>query len=198
MNRILFPLFPLFLLTAIILLGFTDIASKISLPNIGNKLTFLDSKDQELTEKEAVIIRVVDGDTVIIVDSEGREERVRLLLIDTPESIHPNKEEEPFAKEASDYAKAYFDIGQRVILERGNPERDNYDRLLAYIWVEDINFNQHMIEQGFARVTYIFEPNTKYLDNFKAAEAEAKDKGLNIWSIDGYVTNDGFNMSVVE
>ncbi|WP_040980878.1 MULTISPECIES: thermonuclease family protein, partial [Oceanobacillus] len=191
-------LFSLFLVVVIILLGFTDLATHYTFPDIGNSIPSLDGENQNLSEEEAVILRIIDGDTIIVADSEGKEETVRLLLIDTPENSHPDKEEQLFAKDASDYAKTYFDIGQKVTLERGNPERDNYDRLLAYIWVEDVNFNQHMIEQGYARVGYVFEPNTKYLNEFRDAEANAKDKKLNIWSIDGYVTEDGFDMSVVE
>lgn len=155
-------------------------------------------EDLQLEEHEAEIVRVVDGDTVIVKTNDGVEERVRLLLIDTPESVHPSKEKELFGEEASDYAKEMLQEGDVVTLEIGNPERDRYDRLLAYIWVDDVNFNQHMIEKGYARVGYVYEPNTKYLDEFRKAEQKAKKEKINIWSIEGYVTDDGFDMSVVQ
>lgn len=153
---------------------------------------------KKIKEGEVLISRVVDGDTVIVINHEGKEERVRLLLIDTPESVHPNKPPEKYGKEASDYAKEYLKQGMRVALERGNPEKDKYDRTLGYIFVDGVNFNQLMIEKGYARVAYVYEPNTKYLDEFIEAEKRAKEKKLNIWSIDGYVTENGFDMSVVE
>ena len=150
-----------------------------------------------LEEHEAEVVRVVDGDTVIVKTDEGAEERVRLLLIDTPESVHPTEPEQLFGKESSEYAKEVLKEGDVIKLEIGKPERDRYDRLLAYIWIDDVNFNQLMIEKGYARVGYVYEPNTKYLNEFEKAEREAKDERKNIWSIDGYVTEDGFDMSVV-
>jgi len=129
--------------------------------------------------------------------AEGEEERVRLLLIDTPESVHPENPTEKYGPEASNYAKEYLKAGDKVTLEIGNPERDDYGRLLAYIWKDGVNFNQHMIEQGYARVAYVFEPNTKYLDDFLEAQDKAKAEGRNIWSVDGYVTENGFDMNAV-
>lgn len=156
------------------------------------------SNDALLKTEEVEILKVVDGDTIIVKTSEGIEERVRLLLIDTPESVHPSKEKELFGKESSTYAKSVLKKGDTVTMEIGNPDRDAYDRLLAYIWINnDINFNQLMIEKGYARVAYIYPPNTKYLDEFMKSQEKAKKEKLNIWSIDGYVTDDGFDMSVV-
>lgn len=188
--------------------GFTIIAGIIIVGGIFNLssgsvdqlISYVEEIFQEevkLEEHEAEIVRVVDGDTVVVKTNEGVEERVRLLLIDTPESVHPNKEKELFGEEASDYAKEILQKGDVVTLEVGNPDRDRYGRLLAYIWVDDMNFNQHMIEKGYARVGYVYKPNTKYLDEFEHTEREAQKKKENIWSIDGYVTDDGFDMSVV-
>lgn len=140
------------------------------------------------TDKEVVTIdRVIDGDTVIVEFDNGQTERIRLLLIDSPETVHPEKEPQPFGEEASEYAKEILQEGKEVELEKGNPVRDNYDRLLAYIWIDGHNFNQLMIEEGYARVAYVYEPNTKYLGEFEEAEQQAKKEGKNIWSIDGYV-----------
>lgn len=188
-------------IVAIILLalGFseTDIKNILNLDS-QPKETETTNQQTSLKEDEATISRVVDGDTVIVTLPDGTEERIRLLLIDTPESVHPNGEIDKFGPEASDYAKKYLTKGMKVTLERGNPERDNYDRMLGYIWVDGVNFNQHMIEEGYARVAYVFEPNTKYIDEFLEAEKRAKKKKLNIWSIPDYVTDRGFDMSVVK
>lgn len=151
-----------------------------------------DTETEEVaTSKESVKIdRVVDGDTIDVELSNGHIATVRLLLIDTPESVHPEKEEQPFGKESSDFAKKRLKKGQTVTLEIGNPKRDKYERLLAYIWLDEVNFNQLMIEEGFARIAYIYEPNTKYLEEFKKAENQAEKNGNNIWSIDGYVESE--------
>lgn len=175
-----------------------------SLTDLGDDLSNLKehvsniTNDIQLEKEDAVVTRVVDGDTLILNLSNGEEERVRLLLIDTPESVHPDKEEEMFGKEATEFAKEMLQEGSKVVLERGNPERDQYERLLGYIWIDGVNLNQKMIEKGFARVAYVYPPNTKYLDEFKQAEREAKEQKKNIWSIEGYVTEDGFDMSVVD
>lgn len=191
-------------IVAIVLLalGFseTDIKNILNLDSQPKETETTNQSHEQISlqEDEATISRVVDGDTVIVTLADGTEKRIRLLLIDTPESVHPNGEIEKFGPEASDYAKKYLSKGMKVTLERGNPERDNYDRLLGYIWVDGVNFNQHMIEEGYARVAYVFEPNTKYIDEFVEAEKRAKKKKLNIWSITDYVTDRGFDMSVVK
>lgn len=143
---------------------------------------------EEVTpNRERVTIdRVVDGDTVKVKFPSGEIETVRLLLIDTPESVHPDKPAQPYGEQASDFAKDSLKEGQTVTLEKGEAERDKYGRLLGYIWIEDVNFNQLMIEKGYARVAYVYEPNIKYLDELKTAEEKAEEKRSNIWSIDGY------------
>lgn len=146
-----------------------------------------------------IVSRVIDGDTVDISGDNGKE-RVRLLLIDTPESVHPTEPVQKFGKEASEFASSVLLPGQMVFLERGENDKDKYGRTLGYIWLDDekkVNFNQLMIEEGYARVAYVYVPNTRYLDVFERAENDAKAARLNIWSIDGYVTRDGFDMSAV-
>lgn len=144
----------------------------------------------ELEKDEVIINRVVDGDTINVKFANGETESVRLLLIDTPESVHPNKPVQPFGEEASEFAKEVLQEGDVVTLEKGNPERDKYDRLLGYIWIDDVNFNELMLEEGYARIAYVYEPNTKYLDEFEKAEKKAKSEGKNIWSIPGYVESE--------
>lgn len=186
----------------LIMLGLVSfLAIQFDVPNIikdnYSSVEDIFKKEVVLEERQAEIVRVIDGDTVVVKTDKGEEERIRLLLIDTPESVHPTEPEQLFGKESSDYAKEVLREGDIVKLELGNPERDHYERLLAYIWIDDINFNQLMIEKGYARVGYVYEPNTKYLKEFEEAEIKAKNKKENIWSIDGYVKDDGFDMSVI-
>ncbi|GAE35249.1 staphylococcus nuclease domain [Halalkalibacter akibai JCM 9157] len=84
---------------------------------------------------QATVVRVVDGDTVIVKLPNNTEERVRLLLIDTPESVHPTKPVQPFGLEASEFAKELMYPGKTVELELDIIERDRYGRLLAYVWI---------------------------------------------------------------
>lgn len=152
------------------------------------------SKDQkELKKEQVTVAKVVDGDTLTVAFSNGTKEKVRLLLIDTPESVHPTIGVQPFGVEASDYAKQVLKVGSKVTIEIGNPERDKYNRLLGYVFVDGKNFNQLMLEKGYARVAYVYPPNTKYLDEFKKAEEIAKEQKLGIWSIPGYASEKGFN-----
>lgn len=176
-------------------LGISDSKATNSIKDVLDTVIDIDDfglfdKEIELEKDEVIISEVVDGDTVKVEFANGDTESIRLLLIDTPESVHPNKPVQPFGKEASDYAKGVLQEGDVVTLEKGNPERDKYDRLLGYIWIDDVNFNQLMIEEGYARVAYVYEPNTKYLEEFEQAEKDAKSKEENIWSIPGYVDNE--------
>lgn len=176
----------------------TDIENQIEATKEKGKETVKNVKDKFLADNEVIITRVIDGDTVYVLNNKGKEEKVRLLLIDTPETSHPDKPAQLFGEEAKEYAKRYLKQGTKAVLEKGVQDTDKYGRTLGYLFVDGVNFNKHMVEKGYARVAYVYEPNTKYLDEFLEAEKRAKEKKLNIWSIDGYVTERGFDMSVVE
>lgn len=142
--------------------------------------------------QKAVITDVVDGDTIKVY-FDGKEETVRLLLIDTPETVKPNTPVQPFGEEASDYMRRRLIKDTVVELEFGIEVRDKYNRLLAYVFKDGDFINEELVKEGLARVAYVYEPNTKYLDVLKQAENEAQKKKIGIWSIDGYVTDKGFN-----
>ncbi|MGP4042047.1 thermonuclease family protein [Gracilibacillus sp. D59] len=143
---------------------------------------------------KATVSRVVDGDTVNI-DIDGQEETIRLLLVDTPETKHPNLPVQPFGPEASNFAVEKL-TGKEVKVEFDGPERDKYDRLLGYIWVDGENFNQLLLEEGLARYAYVYDPPYTHQDEMKQAEQLAREAEIGIWSIDGYVTDDGFNHKI--
>lgn len=186
----------LFVLVALLIVGCSEL--NIDTSNL------LGEKSSETKVEEVIVKRVVDGDTIVVERQSEQsavdtfEEKVRLLLIDTPESVHPEKEPELYGEKSSEYVKSLLKENDTVELEIGEVERDKYDRLLAYVWVDGKNLNKHLIEQGYARVAYVYEPNVKYLDEFEKAEQDAKNNKKNIWSIDGYVTENGFDMSVVK
>ncbi|MED0702616.1 MULTISPECIES: thermonuclease family protein [Aeribacillus] len=140
---------------------------------------------------EAKVIDVVDGDTMKVIVN-NKKETIRLLLVDTPESVHPTKPVQPFAIEASNFAKEMLS-DKKVELELGVRERDKYGRLLVYLYINGQMFNEMLLENGLARVAYVHQPNTKYVDRFLDVQKKAQQKEIGIWSIENYVTNDGFN-----
>lgn len=99
------------------------------------------------------VTRVVDGDT-LIVRVDGVDTRVRLIGIDTPESVHPDASENTEeGLVASDYTKSLLPSGSRVYLEMDVEPLDIYDRTLAYVFMEDGRFlNAHLLEVGMAEV----------------------------------------------
>lgn len=140
------------------------------------------------------LVRTIDGDTAVFL-VDGEEVSARYLLIDTPESKHPNSCEQPFAKEASKRNDELLRSGQ-ISIEFDGPERDKYDRLLVYVFVDGKSVQETLLEEGYARVAYLYDPPYKYLDSFKAAENRAKENRVNIWSLNRYVSNNGFTKCV--
>lgn len=127
------------------------------------------------------VVRVVDGDT-IIVDIDGDETRVRLIGIDTHESVHPddtlNSER---GKIASDFTSELL-TGKQVYLEYGEEKTDKYDRTLAYVFLSDKTMvEEELLRSGMAEVLTI-EPNSKYASFFEKLEAEAQRNKSGFWS----------------
>lgn len=112
------------------------------------------------------VLRVVDGDT-IVVDFNGTEEKVRLIGVDTPESVHPDSERNSEAGVlASDYTKERLE-GKQVELEFDVQERDMYGRLLAYVWLDGVMYNKTLLEDGVANLA-TYPPNVKHVEEFTA------------------------------
>ncbi|HHW36759.1 MAG TPA: nuclease [Bacillales bacterium] len=140
--------------------------------------------------EKPIVTNVVDGDTLDVM-LNNKEERIRLLLVDTPETKHPSKPVQPFGPEASKFAKDTLE-GKEVTVELDVSERDKYGRLLAYIWIDGKMFNEMLLEKGLARVAYVYAPNTKYVDQFYEIQKKAQKQGVGIWSIENYATDKGF------
>jgi micrococcal nuclease len=131
-------------------------------------------------EPNAVVERTVDGDT-IDVDIDGRRERVRLIGIDTPETKRPDSPVECFGPEASEFTASLLPPGTPVRLERDVVGRDDYGRLLAYVYRADdgLFVNREIVRRGYARpLTY--PPNVAHAEGFveAARAADAADEGL--------------------
>jgi len=132
----------------------------------------------------ATVSRVIDGDT-IEVRIAGQIEKVRLIGVDTPETVHPNKPVEYFGKEASAFTKRLLQ-GKGVVLRDDpmNRDRDRYHRLLRYVYLENGTLvNAEIIRQGygFAYTKYPFS----LMEEFRALEREAREKERGLWAPEG-------------
>ena len=120
--------------------------------------------------------RVIDGDTIELENGE----KVRLIGIDTPETLPPSKEVEYFGKEAGDFTKRMVE-GKHVKLEFDVQKRDKYGRLLAYVYLEDSTFlNAELLKQGYATIS-TYPPNIKYVEEFARLQREAQENNRGLW-----------------
>jgi micrococcal nuclease len=128
----------------------------------------------------ATVTDVIDGDTIDVAIG-GRDERVRLIGIDTPETKKPDSPIECFGPEASAFTASLLPAGTQVRIERDIVGRDDYGRLLGYVRrVEDGLFvNLEIVEQGYAQPLTI-EPNSTFASAFAraAGDAERDDRGM--------------------
>lgn len=128
------------------------------------------------------VIKVVDGDT-LAVEIDGKSETIRLIGINTPETVDPRKPVECFGKQASDKAKELLS-GKNVRLEKDESQGgyDKYQRLLAYVFLEDgTNFAKYMIQNGYG-YEYTYDLPYKYQSEFKQAERQAKTQKRGLWA----------------
>lgn len=172
-----------------------SIASQSPIPAIGDvagtssAITDANSPPVATTPSQApiqsdlyTVTNVVDGDT-IDVNINGKIERLRLIGMDTPETVDPRKPVQCFGKEASDKAKALL-TGKKVRLEADptQGELDKYQRLLRYVFIEDGTFfNKWMIASGYAH-EYTYNLPYKYMDKFKQAQRVAQQQTKGLWS----------------
>lgn len=147
-----------------------------------------DKKDPKPTKKTATVVDVVDGDT-IKVKLDGKVETIRFILVDTPETKHPNKPVQPCGPEASAFTKRLVS-GKKVELEFDVQERDKYGRLLAYVYVGGKSVQEVLLAEGLAKVS-VYPPNVKYVDKYRAIEKKAKEAKKGIWSDKPCAEDDG-------
>lgn len=157
--------------------------------DINEKFTQTISNDQRIP---ADFVRHVDGDTTVL-KINGKEQKVRFLLIDTPETVKPNTKVQPYGLEASKCTKELLSNASEITFEYDKGDKtDRYGRALGYIFVDGTLLQKTLVSEGLACVAYVKEPNTKYLSELEQAQEQAKSESLGIWSIPGYVTGRGF------
>ncbi|REK17296.1 MAG: thermonuclease [Planctomycetota bacterium] len=134
---------------------------------------------EPLAEGMHGVVRVVDGDTIIV----GSDSVVRLIGVDTPETVKPDHPVEPFGPEATKFTRQFL-AGGTARLEFDRERVDRFGRFLAYVWVGDRMLNEELLRAGLAR----WEPNFHYSAAkkaiFREAQEQARDEGLGLWSDD--------------
>lgn len=142
--------------------------------------------------EEALVTRAVDGDTIEVellarvegpgAGDAGVGERlvVRLLGIDTPESVNPREPVECFGREASAAASALLE-GQTVRLVKDVEERDGFDRLLRYVYLGAELANARLVANGYA-AALTYPPNVRHSELFVQLEREAREGNRGLWS----------------
>lgn len=142
--------------------------------------------------EEAAVTRVVDGDTIEVQitrrtdgagagDAQvGREYDVRLIGIDTPESVRPNSPVECYGREASEATKALLE-GVDVRLVKDVEETDQYDRLLRYVYIGAEMANARLVVNGYA-TAYTYPPNVRHSTLFVQLQREARENDRGLWS----------------
>ena len=127
----------------------------------------------------AVVIEVVDGDTIRVRTADGGTDTVRILGVDTPETKHPSKPVECFGPEATEFTRSRL-LGANVILEDDVEPRDRYDRRLASVIVDGGRFEMELLAGGYARLLVI-PPNEAHARAGLEAELEARRAGRGLW-----------------
>lgn len=133
----------------------------------------------------AQLVSVTDGDT-IKARVGGVVDPVRLILIDTPETHDPNNPPECYGQQATDYLTWLLSLGGDLYLETDVTNRDRYDRLLRYAWLdfgggEVYLVNEVMVRAGYAAL-FTYPPDVKYVDQIREAQTFARGHGLGLWS----------------
>ena len=129
-------------------------------------------------ETGCIVQRVADGDTITV--SGCLETRVRLLLVDAPEVAQGGSEAECYGVEAQAYLRSRLPVGTIVRMERGVLDRDQFDRALRYVWLEDELLNDSLVREGYA-VRYRAAEDTRHQARITASEDEARRAGRGLW-----------------
>jgi micrococcal nuclease len=144
--------------------------------------------------EEATVRRVVDGDTIDValtgrtdgpgagLTQVGHVYRIRLLGIDTPETVKPNTPVQCYGHEASAATAALLQ-GRRVRLVKDVEETDQYDRLLRYVYIGDEMANARLVANGYAYVL-TYPPNVRHADLFVALARQAREADVGLWAPD--------------
>lgn len=141
-----------------------------------------ESKEENVSSDTVTVVRVIDGDT-IVVREEGKEVKVRLIGVDTPESVDTRTKVQCFGKEAAAFTTKLLS-GEQVRLEPDATQTDTdiYGRLLRYVYIADGQLvNDRLIREGYAHEYTYKIPYQKQVQ-FREAQKEAREQRRGLWS----------------
>lgn len=141
--------------------------------------------------EEVTFSKCVDGDTFKVILNE-EEYTVRMLAVDTPETVHPTKGVEYYGKEASNYTCDKLTNAKKIELEydANSDKNDKYDRLLAWVFVDDELLQELLVENGYAKVAYLYD-DYKYTNLLEEKQELASAKNIGIWDTEAANNYDG-------
>lgn len=139
---------------------------------------------------EVELVKVVDGDTIWVRMSDGSEERVRYIGIDAPEIAHADAPAEYMGEEASIHNAELLASGP-LHVEVDMDERDDFGRLLAYVWAGEVLVNERLVRDGYARA-HGYPPNLARQSQLREAQRKARAEGLGLWGPANNTTSTGF------
>ena len=157
-----------------------------------------DTNSQESNLDAVKFIRTVDGDTIIVEDKTGEHKRVRMIGIDTPESVAKEEERNnKYGVMASDYTKELLSNADTLYLEYDIDNDDQYDRILAYVWLEDVKdtFDEEAIKESMVNAIIVkngygigrrYEPTVAHDDILQLLTKEAEASNAGLWQYQGF------------
>lgn len=151
-----------------------------------------EENEVEVVNTEIVTLEAcVDGDTAKFRTKDDEVIKARFLAVDTPETVHPTKGEEPYGKQASNYTCESLTNAKEIKLEydKNSDEEDNYGRKLVWVFVDDILLQESLVSNGYAEVAYLYD-DYKYADLLKDTQEVAKVSKVGIWSTNKEVKED--------
>ena len=171
---------------------FKDIGNQVVSDLATGTLDLIKGSTKKNERLEAKLVSVVDGDT-LVVNLEGTDVKVRLIGIDTPESVNPDESKNNiYGEMASAHTKELLNGVDKVYLQFDEEYEDDYERLLAYVWytkkcddttesIKENMLNGQILRDGYANVMKI-APNTKYAYSFSLIKKDAVNNSTGLWS----------------
>lgn len=156
---------------------------------------------QVYAKEKVELLKCVDGDTFKVI-IENDEFVVRMIAVDTPESVHPKKPVEYYGKEASKYTCSKLTNAKKIELEYdpNSDKLDKYGRLLAWVYVDNELLQLSLVEEGYAKVAYLYG-DYLYIDKLNKAQEIASSRNLGIWNIEEknkFIKSDGVEYSMAD
>ena len=141
------------------------------------------NESSTISTQTYLVTKVIDGDT-IYVNIDWQEKSIRLIGVDTPETVDPRRPVGCFGKEASDKTKELL-TNKKISLEKDVSDIDKYQRLLRYVYLpleggNSLFVNDYLVREGYAK-NLTYPPDVKFNDRFKLAEREARENKRGLW-----------------